>query len=131
MNRVVRFICFPYRSSRTWRCVVTTTVFAILSLTTLPVISTFAISVPDALLAKQRLNPRQLATHRPQLVGGLGLPHRLLDPQAERLVFQFPGPLLQLFRGQAAKLRPLLTQLHDSLSSAKRVAKRVLIGSLA
>src|SRR5436305_2045563 len=79
------------------------------------------------LFAQRRLHARQVAAQRLELVGRLELPHRLLDPQAEELIVEILLALLQLVWPQIAEL----ADLHTALSSAKRVANLVRMGSLA
>src|SRR4051794_33441517 len=57
----------------------------------------------------------------------LELAHRFLNPQAEQLIVEILLALLQLVGPQIAEL----PDLHDALSSANRVANRVLMGSFA
>src|SRR5581483_9066131 len=83
------------------------------------------------LLAEHRLDARDLAAQGPHLVPRLVLAHRLLDAQAEDLLFQILDAVGQVVLAQAAQLRALFRDLHDTFSSANRVANRVFIGSLA
>src|SRR4029079_16747279 len=77
--------------------------------------------------ARSGLDPRQTAPQRLELVGGLELPHRLLDPQPEQLIVEILLALLQLVGPEIAEL----PDLHTAFSSANRVANLVLIGILA
>src|SRR4029079_9110527 len=52
---------------------------------------------------------------------------RLLDPHPEQLILKLAFALAQIFDGEVAQFRCL----HCTLSCAKRVAKRVRIGSFA
>src|SRR5262249_9909623 len=79
------------------------------------------------LLAQHRLDAGQVAAQRLELVGGLELPHRLLDPQPEQLVVEILLALLQLVRPQIAEF----PDLHTAFSSANRVANFVRMGTFA
>src|SRR5437870_5640292 len=77
--------------------------------------------------AEHRLDARQIAANRLQLVRGFELPHGLLNAQPEELIVHVLHTLLQLVDRQIANL----PYLHDACSSANRVANFVLMGSLA
>src|SRR5688572_10019465 len=106
---VLRWI-LPYSSSRTVRSTATTTVFSILSLTTVPVRCALTLmsflpggsertrpTLPEGpplrlsgcrLLAQNRLHLRQIAAQLAHPRRRLQLPHRLLDPEPEDLVVE-------------------------------------------
>src|SRR5690606_34547591 len=60
-----------------------------------------------------------------------GLPDRPLQTDPAQLVVEFPRWRLEIRDRQGARLGPSSDHLHDTFSSAKRVANRVLIGSFA
>src|SRR5437016_2018106 len=109
----------------------TTTLLSIALLTTLPMTSAFAISVLDALLAQHGLHTRQLTPQRPDFVAGLGLTHRLLNPQPEHLVVEIVRARFQIVDRQFAELVQLRDRLHMAFSSPNRPVNLVGIGSFA
>src|SRR5690606_9928932 len=85
----------------------------------------------DALLPQHRPDTREFAAQRTQLVAELGLAHRPLQPQTEDPIVEVACALLEFGRALGAQFGELFDHLHDTFSSAKRVAKRVFIGSFA
>src|SRR3954465_14009202 len=118
---------------------------SILSLTTTPTFSFFRLmalvrpcraeALPHMrgrsglLLLQQRLHPREIASHAPHLQRRIELSHRLLDSKPEQLVVEVVLARAQILEAQLPQLRGPLA--HNARSSAKRIAKRVLMGSLA
>src|SRR3954449_7823653 len=80
-----------------------------------------------SLLPQHGLDAREIAPHRPHLVGFLELPHRFLDAHPEQLIGQFALPRAELVGAEVAQFGGL----HSIFSSAKRVANLVMIGSFA
>src|SRR3954471_6270370 len=78
-----------------------------------------------SLLPQHGLHAREIAPHRPHLVGFLELPHRFLDAHPEQLIGQ-----LALFRAELVGAEVAqFGGLHSIFSCANRVANLVRIGS--
>src|SRR5688500_12104967 len=78
-------------------------------------------------LLQHRLDPRAVAAKRPDLDRHVELSHRLLHPHPEQLVLEILLAAAQFIHVQIAQFR----RVHYTLSSAKRVANFVRIGSFA
>src|SRR3954470_24874297 len=122
----------------TRRSTETITVFAFLSLTTVPCrtrLGIFSSPLPARrlrglglrLLAQEGLDPCDVAPDGAHAGGVLQLTAGALEAQVERLLLQRHQVGLQLI----VALNPQIFRLHDQSSYSSRATKRALIGSLA
>src|SRR3977135_2190928 len=109
----------------------TTTVLSCLSLTTTPCSVRFGISrllrlgfrARGALLRRDRLDTRDVATDLPDTRGVLELPRRALEAQVEALLLEFQSLVVELVAGHGPKIIRLhgspLNLLCDALDEAR------------
>src|SRR5713101_6359958 len=129
----VRRSVLPYRPWRTCHSTATTMLFCILLLRTTPSFSDFwamfALTSRSLIpfLSEHRLDAREIAAYRPELVRRLELSHGLLDAHPEQLIDELALLRAELVGGHLAQLR----SLHSIFSCENRVANFVRIGSFA